>query len=208
MPVAMRIKSAAVVKAKKDGLYTITASTPDIDRDGEKILPSAFKSSLPVYLSSNPVILWMHNPLNPPVGKAVDGRIGKTLELDIQFASTPFAQEIKTLVDEGILNTVSIGGAVKDFEIDRDGRRVITDIELYEVSVVTIPSNRQAIIQRAQEAGLNLVKSFVENTADSGAESTEAESMSGPQADGQKMGAQEKMLLLADRYKSKIRSLV
>jgi HK97 family phage major capsid protein len=86
----------------------------------------------------------------------VKGRIGETFELDIVFASTPFAQEIKTLVDEGMLNTVSVGGRYVDWDFDKDGRKVVTDLELWETSIVTIPSNRSALIQRAKSIGLSI----------------------------------------------------
>ena len=142
------------VKVKKDDIYTITASTPEIDRDGEIILPIAFKRSLPEYLKKNPVILWMHDMWSPPIARAVNGRVGDTFELDIKFSSTPFAQEIKTLVDEGILNTVSVGGRYVDWEVDSEGRKVVTDLELWETSIVSIPSNRSATIQRAKSMGL------------------------------------------------------
>jgi HK97 family phage prohead protease len=163
------------VKAKKGDVYTITASTADIDRDGEVILPSAYKNSLPAYLEKNPVILWMHDMFSPPIARATGGRVADTFELDINFASTPFAQEIKTLVDEGMLNTVSIGGLVKDFEYNNDGVKVITDIELWEVSVVTIPSNRSAVIQRAKVAGLNLAYEAIQQQTSTSVSSAEVD---------------------------------
>ena len=146
-------------QGKEDGSYTITASTPDVDRDDEIIEPSAFAKSLPAYLKTNPVILWMHDMFSPPIARAVDGRITDgSMELDIVFASTPFAQEIKTLVDEGMLSTVSVGGSVGKSEADKSGRRVITEMELWETSIVTIPSNRSAQIQRAIDMGLSVPK--------------------------------------------------
>lgn len=183
------------VKAKKDDTYTITASTPEVDRDEEIILPVAFKDSLPAYLEKNPVILWMHDLWSPPVARAKGGRIGETFELDIVFASTPFAQEIKTLVDEGMLNTVSVGGRYKDWDFDKDGRKVITDLELWEVSIVTVPSNRGALIQRAKSLGLN-IPNYEKLTGD------RSKPLSKPEPQGGKVEnrAKEKILGLADRY--------
>ena len=151
------------VKAKQGETYTITASTPEIDRDDEIILPSAYKSSLEPYLTKNPVILWMHNMYDPPIARAVAGRVGDTFELDIEFAPTPFAQEIKALVDGGFLNTVSVGGMYKDWTVDKEGRKVVTDLELWETSIVTVPSNRSAIITRAKQAGL-LIPNYEQKT--------------------------------------------
>jgi len=184
------VPASFTVKAKKDDTYTITASTPDIDRDDEIILPTAFKNSLPKYLKQNPVILWMHDMWSPPVARAVDGRIGDSFELDIAFASTPFAQEIKTLVDEGMLNTVSVGGRYVDWDFDTDGRKVVTDLELWETSIVTIPSNRSALIQRAKSAGLK-IPNFEKLVTD------QSKPRSKPKAENR---AKEKIIGLADYY--------
>lgn len=189
------VPTSFTVKAKKDDTYTITASTPDIDRDDEIILPGAFKNSLPKYLDQNPVILWMHDMWSPPVARAVKGRIGDSFELDIVFASTPFAREIKTLVDEGMLNTVSVGGRYVDWDFDKDGRKVVTDLELWEVSIVTIPSNRTALIQRAKSIGLS-IPNFEKLT------DQRSNRQSKPEPEGGKAEnkAREKMVQLADHY--------
>lgn len=146
------------VKAE-DGTYRITASTPDIDRDGEVILPSSFKSSLGSYLKHNPVILYGHKWDQPPVGKATGGRVtDKALELEIEFAPTPFAQEIKALYDGGFMNTFSVGFIPRDGQYDDEkGAFTYTDCELLETSCVSIPSNRAATLMReAEEKGFNV----------------------------------------------------
>ena len=137
--------------------YTIIASTPDIDRDGEIIEPSAYKN-LDKYLNDNPLILWMHDPFSPPVGKAVGGKItDNSLELDIEFADTEFAQEIKSLYDGGYLNSFSVGGRVNKRANNEKGIPVIQDMELWEVSCVTLPSNRSAnMIREAKAMGLDI----------------------------------------------------
>ena len=63
-----------VLKAKKDDIYTIVASSKSVDRDNEIILPSAFKN-LDSYLKNNPVVLGFHDYHNFPIGKAVSGQI-------------------------------------------------------------------------------------------------------------------------------------
>jgi HK97 family phage prohead protease len=141
-----------------EGTYRITASTPDIDRDGEIIQPAAFKNSIGDYLKHNPVILYGHEWHNPPVGKATGGRItDKAMELEIEFAPTPFAQEIKTLYDGGFMNTFSVGFIPREAEYNDDGVRVFTDCELLETSCVSIPSNRAATLMReAEEKGFDV----------------------------------------------------
>ena len=46
-----------ILKGKKDDIYTIVASSKQVDRDNEIILPSAFKN-LDSYLKHNPGCTW------------------------------------------------------------------------------------------------------------------------------------------------------
>ena len=150
----MKTKYADFEVKSNDGIYSITASTGDIDRDGEVILPSSFKNSLETYLKHNPVILYGHDYSRPPVGKATGGRVtDSSLELDIEFAPTPFAQEIKSLYDGGFMNSFSVGFIPRDGQFDETkGAFTYTDCELLETSCVTIPSNRAATMIRDAEA--------------------------------------------------------
>lgn len=150
----MKTKYADFEVKADDGVYRVTASTADIDRDGEVILPASFKNSLPTYLKHNPVILYGHDYSRPPVGKATGGRVtDASLELDIEFAPTPFAQEIKSLYDGGFMNSFSVGFIPKDGSYDDEkGAFTYTECELLETSCVTIPSNRAATMIREAEA--------------------------------------------------------
>ena len=100
--------------AEKDGSFEIIASMGKRDRMGDLIDPKGW------YLKNykkNPVILWSHSTGGfgsmaiPPVGKATKTWIDNDKELRMkgQFAETPFAQELKTLVNGGFLNAVSVG---------------------------------------------------------------------------------------------------
>lgn len=133
-----------------EGKYRIVASTGDVDRDNERIAPSAFMGSLPDYLDKNPVILWAHDYSKPPVGKAIGGNIdGSGLYLDIEFAKTEFAQEVQYLYDNGFMSSFSVGFIPKQWDRDSDGRVVFTEAELLETSAVPVPANSNANIIRA-----------------------------------------------------------
>ena len=145
------------IEKKKNNRYSIIASTSAVDRDGERILPASFKN-LPAYLSGNPVILWAHDYRVPPVAKAVAGDIGDSaMTLDIEFADTDFAREVKYLYDNGFMNSFSVGFIPKSWDRDSEGNIVYTDCELLEVSCVPVPANAQANIMRsAKSAGVAL----------------------------------------------------
>ena len=135
-------------KAKADK-YRIIASSRAEDRDQEIILPASF-TNLKAYLKTNPVILWAHDYSKPPIAKAVDGEItDDSLILDIEFAETEFAQEVKYLYDEGFMSSFSVGFIPKNWDRDPDGKLVFTECELLETSCVPVPANAQANIMRS-----------------------------------------------------------
>jgi len=140
------------IKQQEEDIFRITASTSDVDRDEEIVEPSGV-NNLDFYLKYNPVILFAHDHwTRPPIGKAVAGQVKpRSLELDIEFAPTPFAQEIKSLYEGGFMNSFSIGFIPVKREYTDEGIAVYTEFELLEVSAVSVPANANATIQRALE---------------------------------------------------------
>jgi len=157
----MRVKGLIAKKADGEEVYTAMASNAAIDRDNEIILPTAFKN-LAQYLKGNPVVYYDHawatwdapREETLPIGKALTGKIDPDngLSLSWKFTDLEFAQKIKHLVDIGVLNTVSVGFIPQHWDINSDGQRVYDDVELLELSVVGIPSNREAQIERSLTA--------------------------------------------------------
>jgi HK97 family phage prohead protease len=168
----------ATIKSKKDDIYSILASTKSVDRDGEVILPSAFKN-LDSYLKNNPVVLGFHDYHNFPIGKAVNGKItDDALVLDIVFAQTEKGKEAKYLFDNGFMNSFSVGFIPKAWDFDAENKRVYTDVELLEVSAVPVPSNASSnIIRQAEKDGVSLkhFKSFLVDDSNPPAEADEDE---------------------------------
>ena len=167
-------KIYAKIKSKEDDKYTIIASTNDVDRDGERILPNAF-TNLHSYLRDNPVILGFHNYNNFPIGKAVDGRItDQSLDLDIVFADTGQGKEAKYLYDNGFMSSFSVGFIPKKWDNDKQGR-IYTEVELLEVSAVPVPANAHAIMRRAKNDGFELkhFTQFLESRDTANAETPE-----------------------------------
>ncbi len=129
-------------------------TTNDVDRDGEIIEPSAFRKRIDTFLD-NPVLLWMHDPRQAPIGLAkglefFDDRI----EADLQFRAegkSQIADEAWGLYEDGTLKTFSIGFRVFEVEESVDEKTGnplpprVTDGELLEVSAISIPSNTNAM---------------------------------------------------------------
>src|SRR3990172_4694249 len=131
------------------------ASTSQLDRQGDIVLPEAFASSIEAFRANGP-IFWghaeIHNPLAKPIGRATDAVIRDGgLHIKARWAQTAEAQEVRGLVTDGIVSTLSVGFNPKMAET-RGGVNYITDLELLEVSVVAIPANIGAAITRPTPA--------------------------------------------------------
>ena len=126
---------------KEEGTFEVVASSGKVDRLGDAIDPKGW------YLTNykkNPVILWSHSTGGmfstaiPPVGKAVKIWVEdeKELRLKGKWADNPLAQELRTLVEGGFLNAVSVGfmPLIEDkkglIEIDDKMYRRVTDEEV------------------------------------------------------------------------------
>lgn len=99
----------------EDDVYEVIVSSGKVDRLGDTIDPKGWY--LKNYIK-NPVILWSHasggwgTVAIPPVGRAIktwNDEDNNDLRQKQVFASTPFAQELKTLVDEKCLHAQSVG---------------------------------------------------------------------------------------------------
>ena len=129
------------------------ANTVSKDRSGDVIVKEAWqKGGLDNYLK-NPVILAFHDH-SRPIGSAVDYNItDKGLEIVAEISKS--AGEVYNLIKEGILKTFSVGFSIKDADYDKSvDTFFIKDLELFEVSVVSIPAN--------QDSTFSLAKSFTD----------------------------------------------
>jgi HK97 family phage prohead protease/HK97 family phage major capsid protein len=149
------------IKAVSQDSSTITirgmASTSDIDRVGDIVEPDAWtKGGLKNY-TKNPIILFNHD-YNKPIGRGTEFKVTKTgLEITAQISKAdPY---IAKLIEDGVLSTFSIGFKVKEADYMKEtGGLLIKDVELFEVSVVSVPAN--------QAATFEVVKSYSQDEFD------------------------------------------
>lgn len=140
------------------------ASTENIDRVNEVVLASAFKKSLKQFMK-NPVLLLHHGfdvEGRSPVGKIVEAEIieGKGLKIKAFISKTE--EKLRTKIEEGLFKAFSFGFRILDSVADKvRGINIskITNLELLEISVVSIPANRQALfsVAKAFELGSDLI---------------------------------------------------
>lgn len=125
------------------------ANTSTKDRVGDVVLPSAFQKSLPTYLK-NPIILENHN-WEKVAGRAISAEITDD-GLYIKARISDTRPDLKTQIFEGCLSTFSIGYNELDADFDNTTQtKLIKDLELLEISVVSVPANPEATFKVSGE---------------------------------------------------------
>lgn len=143
-------------KAKDDDTRLIEgyASTNDLDRQGDIVEPEAFRTAIAEFMG-NPIVFYMHEWRKLPIGKVNAANIDKKgFWVKAQITkSNDTANEVWSLIQEGVLKTFSIGFDILDGKwevLNGDEIFRITKLRLYEVSVVNIPANRHATFSVAK----------------------------------------------------------
>jgi HK97 family phage prohead protease/HK97 family phage major capsid protein len=129
----------------EDLVITGHASTNDEDRSGDVIVSDAWKKSgaLANYLK-NPIVLAFHD-MSRPIGKTIEHDVDD-MGLKITAKISKAAGDIVQLIKEGILSAFSVGFIINEADFDpKSGIFIIKDLELFEVSVVSIPANQNAL---------------------------------------------------------------
>lgn len=144
LSVPFTVKEASQVE-EEELIISGLASTNDEDRSGDIIASDAWKKedALANYLK-NPIVLAFHDP-SQPIGKTISH---ETVEngLSITAKISKSAGRIIQLIKEGILSAFSVGFMIKEADFDpKSGIFMIKELELFEVSVVSIPANQNAL---------------------------------------------------------------
>jgi len=148
----------AQVKRINEAERTIdaVASTIDLDRDKDIILPGAFTKTLGSF-KANPVILACHqhrlsSGSSPVIGSATPDSIkvdDRKVTFTMSFATTKLGEEYWQLYRDKHMRAFSIGFIPLEYEDKKDEKlgyiRIYTKIELLEISAVPVPSNRRAL---------------------------------------------------------------
>lgn len=145
----------AEISEKKEDSFTAVASTASEDRQGEVVKVEGWQ--LKNY-KTNPILLFMHDHTKP-IGKATRVWVEKaTGSPRLMFrglisTATDVGRAAKQLMEEGILNSFSVG--FRPLEMDGN---VISKSELYEISLVSVPANPDARLvatKSLQDAGFD-----------------------------------------------------
>lgn len=134
----------------------------NVDLGGDVVVPGAFKRTLAEHKRSGtlPVMLWMHK-MDAPIGVWQEMKEdSRGLYVRGELADTILANEVRSLLKMKAVRGMSIGYRVTDAGYDRDGHRLLKDIDLHEVSVVTLGMNPLAKVE-AVKARLSAAGEYV-----------------------------------------------
>lgn len=145
------------------------ANTTNIDRTGDRIRSSAWRKTIRDYLRYNPQVFYMHD-WYLSIGQIVEAKVTKEGLWVRGYVQPPtddngeeirggmgdYIRFIRGQVKRGQLRTLSVGirilaskaAKVKDPKTGetRDVRD-ITEVELFENSLVTLPANRESVVE-------------------------------------------------------------
>ncbi len=163
------------VKVLSDNEIELVGSTETVDRDGDIVVPSGIDLK---NFKRNPVILAGHNYRDPAIGKGVATKREGKLVFKVIFppeGDNPMADIYRKLYKGGFMRAGSIGFIPTEWSDTKDKKgafiRTYSKSELLEFSLVTVPSNPDAVVQNskgleeAKEKGVinDVEKSQVEN---------------------------------------------
>lgn len=151
-PIDMQLSAAFTAKAADDSedaplIIKGYANTVSRDRAGDVIPKEAWlgKNAMPNY-EKNPIILAFHNH-SMPIGKMIGYDVtDEGLEIEAEISKA--AGAVYQLIKDGILKTFSVGFRCLDAEWKKDDDiYLIKDLELFEISVVSVPCNQDSVFE-------------------------------------------------------------
>lgn len=128
-------------------------SDESVNRYGFRVLTKGIKLD---NFKANPVMFYNHDRSQLPIGKWINIEVkGDKLMAEPEFdTNDEFAMKIKDKVDKGIINSTSIGFDVlamsDEYSLMLPGQKrpTVTECDIFEVSMVDIPGNSNAIRMR------------------------------------------------------------
>lgn len=157
------------------------ANTSDKDRSGDIVLAEAWAKGVDNF-RRNPILLYQHDHAKP-IGKVNNITVDKKgifVEASVSDAAET-QHGVKTLIKDGVLKSFSVGFRVKDADYDkRSDSFIIKDVELLEISVVSVPANQNSLfsIRKSFESDTSYAdfkKQFIRVEHESSTEEVETE---------------------------------
>lgn len=151
-----RTAPALEIKELKANGYVVGYASVfnEVDAQGEKVARGAFTQSLTSWKKQgrNPPMLWMHDVENP-IGiweKLREDHHGLLVE-GMLAIKTQGGADAYELLKMGAVTGLSIGyKPIRSYVEAHTKTRILTELDLFEVSLVTFPANAQARVARVK----------------------------------------------------------
>jgi len=168
-------EAKALSKANKSLRIAGYANTTAKDRAGDIVTAEAWAKGVENF-RRNPVMLYQHKH-DCPIGRFDKITVDKK-GIYVEGTVSEAAEKnygIQTLIKDGALKSFSVGFRVKDGKYNsKDDTMLITDVELLEISVVSVPCNQDSLfsLRKSFEGTDEEYRSFLQNFEEATEEET------------------------------------
>jgi HK97 family phage prohead protease len=130
----------------------IANAAGNVDHHNDRTMPGAFTRTLREK-GNRRKLLYQHDPSMPigHVDLAEDLKGNLRVTEGRLVPGVAKAEEAYLLLKANVLDAMSIGYEVADASFDGNGVRLLKDVEIWEVSLVTFPANPEAIVERVKD---------------------------------------------------------
>ena len=173
---------------QEDGFFSgYGAVFGNVDWYNDVILPGAFAKSLEKWAEKNkmPPVLWNHND-GEPIGvytNIYEDSKGLFVEGRLLIDDVPRAKSTHALLKAGAIDGLSIGYKTKKANQQTNGIRELIELDLGEISIVTMPANEQSLItsvkSKLEEGELPTLPEFEKFLRESGFSKTQSTAIAG-----------------------------
>lgn len=121
----------------------------NVDLGGDVVIKGAFEASLKAHKKSGtlPAMFWMHKMDQVPGVWTDMHEDSKGLYVKGELVDTALGNEVRTLLQKKAVRGLSIGYRVNDFGYDKDGVRVLKELDVHEISIVSLAMNPMAKVE-------------------------------------------------------------
>lgn len=173
---------------QEDGFFSgYGAVFGNVDWYNDVILPGAFVKSLEKWAEKNkmPPVLWNHND-SEPIGvytNIYEDEKGLFVEGRLLIDDVPRAKSTHALLKAGAIDGLSIGYKTKKANQQTNGIRELIELDLGEISIVTMPANEESLItsvkSKLEDGELPTLPEFEKFLRESGFSKSQATAIAG-----------------------------
>ncbi len=173
---------------QEDGFFSgYGAVFGNVDWYNDVILPGAFAKSLEKWAEKNkmPPVLWNHND-GEPIGvytSIYEDEQGLFVEGRLLIDDVPRAKSTHALLKAGAIDGLSIGYKTKKANQQTNGIRELIELDLGEISIVTMPANEESLItsvkSKLEDGELPTLPEFEKFLRESGFSKSQATAIAG-----------------------------